>query len=248
MADVVLQADAITAGYNRVAAIRDFSLTVERGEVIALLGPNGAGKTTSLLSMVGLIDLMGGSVTALGREVTSRRTTSLVRAGLMLVPDDRGVFADLTVREHFRMARAKPSKTREQFVLDRFPALRNLQSRKAGLLSGGEQQMLAIGKALLAEPKILLIDEMSLGLAPIIVQEMLPGIRDLAKDEGIAVVLVEQHVALALSVSDRAIVLNHGRIVLEGSAAQLLKEQGRVESAYFGANEFADTAHESLPA
>jgi branched-chain amino acid transport system ATP-binding protein len=245
MPEILLQADAVSSGYNGVPAIRDLSLTVREGEVIAMLGPNGAGKTTSLLAMVGMLPLMSGSVTALGRPVR-RRTDQLVRAGMLLVPDDRGVFADLTVREHFRMARGKRSAAREEFVLGRFPALASLQGRKAGLLSGGEQQMLAIGKALLAEPKLLLIDEMSLGLAPKIVQEMLPGLRDLAQTEGVGVVLVEQHVSLALSVSDRAVVLNHGRVVLEGEATELLRDPGLVEAAYFGTAQYADTAGEAL--
>ncbi|MTD15957.1 ATP-binding cassette domain-containing protein [Nakamurella sp. YIM 132087] len=248
MPDVLLDLDAVTAGYNGVAAVRDLTLSVSAGEVVAMLGPNGAGKTTALLTMVGLLEPMAGSVTALGRPVRSRHTDKLVRAGVLLVPDDRGVFADLTVGEHFRMARAKADKVRLDFVLDRFPALRPLRDRRVGLLSGGEQQMLAIGKALLAEPKLLLIDEMSLGLAPKIVQEMLPGIRRLAKDENVGVVLVEQHVELALSVADRAIVLNHGRMVLEGAARDLLADRTKVQQAYFGAGGYADEEHEALPA
>lgn len=248
MTEPLLEADSITVGYNGIAALRDFSLTVRPGEVVALLGPNGAGKTTSLLAMVGLLELMQGSVTALGSPVRPRHTDALVRAGMLLVPDDRGVFADLTVREHFRMARPKASPEREKFVLQRFPALGALLQRKAGLLSGGEQQMLAIGKALLAEPKLLLIDEMSLGLAPKIVQEMLPGLRALAKDSDVGVVLVEQHVSLALSVADRALVLGHGRTVLEDDAAVLLRHQDRVQQAYFGVAEFADEDGEELQA
>ena len=130
-------------------------------------------------------------------------------------------------------------------MLDRFPALRGLLGRRVGLCSGGEQQMLTIAKALLGRPKVLMIDEMSLGLAPKIVQEMLPSIRDLAKEEGIGVVLVEQHIELALSVADRGIILNHGRVVLEGGARDLLARRDQVEAAYFGAEEFADTAAEA---
>jgi branched-chain amino acid transport system ATP-binding protein len=126
-------------------------------------------------------------------------------------------------------------------VLDRFPVLRNLDSRRAGLMSGGEQQMLAIAKALLARPKVLIIDEMSLGLAPKIVQEMLPAIRDLAKEDGIGLVLVEQHIELALSIADRGVILNHGRVVLTGAAGDLLRDRHLVEAAYFGSEQFADT-------
>jgi branched-chain amino acid transport system ATP-binding protein len=232
--DIVLQASHVTSGYNGVAALHDFDLTLHSGEVVTLLGPNGAGKTTALLTLVGLLAPMAGSINALGARVGPRSTARLARAGVMLVPDDRGVFAELTVAEHFRIV-GKVQKARIDMVLDEFPALRRLLNRRAGLLSGGEQQMLAIGKALLADPKVLMVDEMSLGLAPAVVQRMLPGIRDLARQEGIAVLLVEQHVTIALSVSDRAIVLNQGRTMLADDAERLINDGARIEAAYFGA-------------
>ena len=241
----VLRVEALTAGYNRVPAVRDLSFDLGPGEVVALLGPNGAGKTTSLLAMVGLVPLMSGSVTALGAGVDPKRPHKLARRGVLLVPDDRGVFYGLTVRDHFRLARRKSDPAREAAVLDRFPALKGLMGRRVGLCSGGEQQMLTIAKALLGEPRVLMIDEMSLGLAPKIVQEMLPSIRDLAKEEGIGVVLVEQHIELALSVADRGIILNHGRPVLAGAARDLLDRRDQVEAAYFGADEFADVDAET---
>jgi branched-chain amino acid transport system ATP-binding protein len=247
MSEPVLQVDDMTAGYNGVPAIRGLSLELQAGEVIALLGPNGAGKTTSLLAMVGLVPLMGGSVTALGASVDAKRPHKLARRGVLLVPDDRGVFFGLTVRDHFRLAQRAPDPTREEAVLDRFPALRGLLNRRVGLCSGGEQQMLTIAKALLGRPKVLMIDEMSLGLAPIIVQEMLPSIRDLAKEEGIGVLLVEQHIELALSVADRGLILNHGRVVLEGASRDLLGRRDQVEAAYFGADEFGDVDAEMIP-
>lgn len=234
MTDIVLQASHVTSGYNGVAALHDFDLTLHSGEVVTLLGPNSAGKTTALLTLVGLLAPMAGSINALGATVGPRSTARLARAGVMLVPDDRGVFAELTVAEHFRIV-GKVQKARIDMVLDEFPALRRLLNRRAGLLSGGEQQMLAIGKALLADPKVLMVDEMSLGLAPAVVQRMLPGIRDLARQEGIAVLLVEQHVTIALSVSDRAIVLNQGRTVLADDAERLINDGARIEAAYFGA-------------
>jgi branched-chain amino acid transport system ATP-binding protein len=247
MSDPVLNVQNLTAGYNRVPAVRDLSMEVQPGEVVALLGPNGAGKTTALLAMVGLVPLLSGSVTALGQPVDPKRPHLMARRGALLVPDDRGVFFGLTVREHFRLARRKGDKAREEAVLDRFPALRKIMGRKVGLMSGGEQQMLTIAKAILAEPKLLMIDEMSLGLAPKIVQEMLPSIRDLAKEEGIGVVLVEQHIELALSVADRGIILNHGRVVLDGDAKDLLARRSQVEAAYFGVGEFGDVESEMLP-
>lgn len=240
MSDPVLSVRNLTAGYNGVQAVRDLTFDLGPGEVVALLGPNGAGKTTALLSMVGLVPLMSGEVWALGEKVEPKRTHRLAGRGVMLVPDDRGVFFDLSVREHFRLARRKPDKEREERVLGKFPALRDLQSRRAGLLSGGEQQMLTIAKALLAEPRVLMIDEMSLGLAPKIVQEMLPSIRDLAKEEDIGLVLVEQHIELALSVADRGIILNHSRVVLDAPAKSLLDRREDVEAAYFGVDEYGD--------
>ncbi|TCP49974.1 amino acid/amide ABC transporter ATP-binding protein 2 (HAAT family) [Tamaricihabitans halophyticus] len=238
MTEELLRAERTTVGYHGVPALRDFSLSLSAGEMLTLLGPNGAGKTSALLSLVGLLPLMDGQVTALGKPVGKRFPPyALARAGVSLVPDDRGLFPGLTVREHLRLARRRPSKAREEAVFERFAALRSLRNRQVGLLSGGEQQMLAIAKALLAEPKVLMVDEMSLGLAPKVVQEMLPAIRAMARDEQIGVLLVEQHVELALSVADRGIILNHGRTVLAGPAATLLDRRSEVESAYFSSAE-----------
>jgi branched-chain amino acid transport system ATP-binding protein len=239
MAEALLEVQDLTAGYNGVPAIRGLSLHVGPGEVVALLGPNGAGKTTSLLAMVGLVPLLGGSVTVLGERPKVLKPHRVARQGVALVPDDRGIFYGLTVREHLRLARKRADPAREEQVLERFPVLRDLRERRAGLLSGGEQQMLAIAKALLMRPKVLIVDEMSLGLAPIIVQSMLPAIRELAQDDGVGVVLVEQHIELALGIADRGVILNHGDVVLTGDAADLLRDRHLVEAAYFGQDEFA---------
>ncbi|WP_134765673.1 ABC transporter ATP-binding protein [Nocardioides sp. 1609] len=247
MSEPLLRVSNLTAGYNGVQAIRNLSFEVGPGEVVALLGPNGAGKTTSLLAMVGLLPLIGGEVHALGERVDTRRPHQLARRGVMLVPDDRGIFFGLSVGEHFRLARRKADPVRQEQVLERFPALRRLTARKVGLLSGGEQQMLTIAKAILARPKVLMIDEMSLGLAPKIVQEMLPSIRDLAKEEGIGLVLVEQHIELALSVADRGLILNHGEVVLDGAASDLLARREQVEAAYFGVEDRVEVDAEVLP-
>jgi branched-chain amino acid transport system ATP-binding protein len=230
---VVLEVNDIEAGYNGITAVSGLTLQVAQGEVVTLLGPNGAGKTTTLLALMGLIPLMKGSVTALGESVRAQRADQLARRGVRFIPDDRGIFFGLSVRDHLRLTRRRPHPDRESFLFQRFPALERLQNRQVGLLSGGEQQMLAIASALLAEPKVLLIDEMSLGLAPLIVQEILPAIREMAIREGIAIVLVEQHVDLALSISDRALVLNRGRVVLEGKAADLRNQRELLEAAYF---------------
>ena len=238
MPDALVETRDLAAGYNGVPAIRGLTLSVGPGEVVALLGPNGSGKTTSLLAIVGLVRPLAGEVHLLGAPLGRRRPHQIARAGVLLVPDDRGIFYGLTVREHLRLAVRRSDPEREEQVLDRFPVLRSLDGRKAGLLSGGEQQMLAIAKALLARPKVLVIDEMSLGLAPKVVQEMLPAIRDLARTDGVGLILVEQHIELALSIADHGVILNHGRVVLTGAAADLLRDRHLVEAAYFGTDEF----------
>ncbi|MGC5379455.1 ABC transporter ATP-binding protein [Micromonospora sp. DT68] len=227
----VLRLERVTAGYAGIPALRELDLHVGEGEVLALLGPNGAGKTTALLTAAGVIRPMVGSVTAFDRPLRKRLEQN-ARDGLILVPDTRGVFHSLSVRENLALARGWRS--RLGHALDLFPALKPLMSRRCGQLSGGEQQMLAIAKALVCRPRVLLIDEMSMGLAPIAVQALLPGIRALADRLGVGVVLVEQHIDLALSIADRAMVLHHGRVVLTGSAAELRVDRRAVAEAYFG--------------
>lgn len=234
MPEVVLEVESLSCGYNGLPAIRDIDLTVSAGEIVSILGSNGAGKTTTLLALAGLLPVLSGTVRALGEDVDRRRPHTVARRGVRLVPDDRGLFPSMTVREHLRLASTRPNRSREDAVLERFPALVPLRGRTVGLLSGGEQQMLAIAVALLADPKILMVDEMSLGLAPMVVDRILPSLRDLARDEGLAVLLVEQHVDLALAISDRALVLGQGRIVLEGDAKALASDRNRLEAAYFG--------------
>ncbi len=234
---VVLSLRGITAGYAGVPAVRDLDLDLAEGEILALLGPNGAGKSTTLLTAAGVIRPFSGTVNAFGRPLHKRLERN-ARAGLVLVPDNRGVFHSLTVRENLGLARRRGADLDE--VLDLFPALGPLMSRRCGLLSGGEQQMLAIAKALVCQPRILLVDELSMGLAPIAVQALLPTIRTLADRLRIGVVLVEQHIDLALSVADRAIVLHHGRAVLAGAAADLRAERHLVAEAYFGTHTATD--------
>ncbi|MGI5175304.1 ABC transporter ATP-binding protein [Dactylosporangium sp. CA-152071] len=227
----VLKLAGVTAGYAGVPAVRDLDLEVGEGEVVALLGPNGAGKTTTLLTAAGVIAPTAGTVTAYGKPL-HRRVERNARAGLVLVPDTRGVFHGLTVRENLTLARRADLGR----VLELFPTLEPLLSRRCGLLSGGEQQTLAIAKALVSMPRILLIDELSMGLSPIAVQAILPTVRALADRLGVAVVLVEQHIDLALTVADRAVVLHHGRAVLAGSARRLRAQRHTVAEAYFGAS------------
>jgi branched-chain amino acid transport system ATP-binding protein len=225
-----LEISDLTAGYGALPVLRGVSLTVAAGEVVALLGANGAGKTTTLLAAAGVLAPTGGEIRLLGRSVAGRRPDKIARAGLTLVPDDRGVFHGLSVRENLRLGRGRDTDR----VLELFPALAPLLGRRCGVLSGGEQQMLGLAKALLGEPRVLLIDELSLGLAPVIVERLLPVIRQIARERAIAVLLVEQHTPMALSVADRAYVMRRGEIALEGEASELRDRRDLLEASYLG--------------
>ena len=229
----LLEIDHLFAGYQGVPVVRDLSMTVDAGEVVALLGPNGSGKTTTLLTTSALLPPVSGEVRVFGRSVRKTPPHVLARMGLGHVTEDRSLFFDLTVKDNLRLA-CRGRKQDMAMVLGFFPQLAGLMRRKAGLLSGGEQQMLALGRAVASRPKLLLLDEMSLGLAPVIVERLLPIVREVAVATGSGVLLVEQHVELALEVSDRAYVLAHGDLVLEDSAANLLKSQALLEASYMG--------------
>ncbi len=233
----LLRIENLDTGYAGVPVVRDLNLYVAKGEVVALLGPNGAGKSTTLLTISGLIPILSGSIFALGEEVDSRNPHLMARRGLAHVAEDRSLFFNLTVNENLKLG-LRSDKTGMEAGLERalemLPALRPLVNRRAGLLSGGEQQMLAVARALVSRPKLLLVDEMSLGLAPIIVEQLLPIVRDIADQTETGVLIVEQHVNLALNVADRGYVMNHGELVMEGSAEELLERQDLLEASYLG--------------
>jgi branched-chain amino acid transport system ATP-binding protein len=229
----LLECRELDAGYNGVAVVREFSMTLEAGEVVALLGPNGAGKTTVLLTLAGLLPPLNGTVELLGQPIPVGRPHLVTRRGLALVPDDRSLFTTLTTRENLEVGPRRDPEAMEQ-VLDYFPALRTRLNLKAGMLSGGEAQMLAVARALIQRPKVLLIDEMSMGLAPVIIEELLPRMRAIALQSGAGVILVEQHVGLAVEVADRVIVLIHGSTAFTRPAAEVAADPGTLEAAYLG--------------
>jgi branched-chain amino acid transport system ATP-binding protein len=230
----LLQVNSLTTGHNGVAVVHDVNLMVESGEVVALLGANGAGKTTLLHTIAGLLPTINGTVFFNDQPVTGLSTHQIVRQGLSLLPENRGIFYQLTVAENLRLYKRQGGAVKVEEVFGYFPALKPLVERKAGLLSGGEQQMLSLGCRFIADPKLMLIDEMSLGLAPIIFQRMLPVLTQFAADRGVGVLLVEQHVHLALKSSSRAYVLNRGELTFSGTANALQNQRQFLESNYMG--------------
>jgi branched-chain amino acid transport system ATP-binding protein len=235
VSESLLSVEGLTAGYGGASVLRDLNLTVEAGEVVALLGANGAGKTTALRVISGLIRPMGGRVHFDGRRIGSSSPHALAKRGLAHVPEGRGIFHGLTVGEHFRLGYGGRKLDPEE-AYAYFPVLRPLARRRAGLLSGGEQQMLALARVLVCRRKLLLIDELSLGLAPVIVDAILPTLRDFAKQTGAGVLIVEQHVARVLEVADRGYVLSHGETVMDGSAATLRRDRHLIMASYLGRN------------
>lgn len=235
---MLLEVNGLCSGYGDAIVLRDVSIKVDCGEIVALVGSNGAGKTTLMNTLMGLVRSEKGEI-RLGKRVISREPPHRrVSFGLALVPEGRHVFPGLTVRENlligvYRRATSQVVQRDLEWVFTLFPELEVRLSQKAGTLSGGEQQMLAIGRALMSQPSLLLVDELSLGLAPVVVDRLLLRIRQVQKDKGIAVFLVEQDVEAAFNLASRGYILENGRIVLEGSSDALLSDD-RVREAYLG--------------
>jgi branched-chain amino acid transport system ATP-binding protein len=229
----LLEITDLYAGYNDVPVVRELNLHVDPGEIVALLGPNGAGKTTTLITTSALNPIIKGDIKVFGRPVKGRRPHLVARDGLAHVLEDRSLFFQLTVRENLQLGAARGTVDIPK-ALEYFPALAEIQNRRAGLLSGGQQQMLAMARALTSTPKLLMVDEMSLGLAPIIVENLLKILRKIVDDTGAGVLLVEQHVHLALDIADRAYILSHGQLVMEGTSADLSANEQLLKSSYLG--------------
>jgi branched-chain amino acid transport system ATP-binding protein len=221
----VLACRSLIVGYGSIPVVHDINLELQQGEVVALLGPNGAGKSTLLKALSGVISPISGSVELLGRPAAAG-LAARSRAGLGYVPEGRSIFPSLSTAENLRLGRGGT-----EAALKLVPALERLLSRRAGLLSGGEQQFLTLARAIAAQPAVLLADELSLGLAPILVQRLMRSVRE-AADQGLGVILVEQHVRHALAVADRVLVLRRGRVVLQDSAENLKGRIGEIEAAY----------------
>ena len=240
MSERLLSIEGLDSGYDGVAVVRGLSLHVDAGEVVALLGPNGAGKTTTLMTVSGMGQVLAGSVTIMGRPVPRlRQAHRVARWGVIHVPENRGLLFQLTVRENLQLAKTSGRVDLDRAV-DFFPALGPLMNRRGGLLSGGEQQMLVLGRAIVADPKLMMVDEMSLGLAPVIYEELMPVVRRIADETGAGVLLVEQHVDLALEVADRGYVLNHGDLVMQGAASDLLADRALLDASYLGVESLED--------
>jgi branched-chain amino acid transport system ATP-binding protein len=232
----MLKVDRIDVYYDAIHAVKGLSFHIEQGELVTLLGANGAGKTTTLKTLSGLLRPARGSIDLEGFAIEALDAHEIVRRGVAHVPEGRKVFPRFTVLENLKIgayARAKGRFEEElEFVFEKFPRLKERQSQYAGTLSGGEQQMLAIGRALMAKPRLLLLDEPSMGLAPRIVEQILENIKAV-NEAGVTVLLVEQNAAMALAISHRGYVLETGTLILEGSARELVGDD-RVRQAYLG--------------
>ena len=231
-------ATRLSVNYERVRAISEISVTLEEGDIVALIGANGAGKTTTLRAITGLTPLTGGEIVLDGQRIDGMRPDAIVALGVAMVPEGRRVFPFLTVMENLLMGAflrrdRRAIRADVERVFERFPRLRERRGQAAGTMSGGEQQMLAIGRALMARPRLLLLDEPSLGLAPMLVQEIARAIVAINREDRVSLILVEQNSRMALRVSSRAYALETGRVALEGTSRDLANDD-RIRELYLG--------------
>ena len=233
----MLRFEQVHCHYGAVEALHGVSLEVRRGEIVTLIGRNGAGKTTMLMTLCGKPRVSGGRILFEERDVSAMRTHEIMRLGMAISPEGRRVFSDLTVLENLKMGAFFADRAAIEdgvaHVFELFPRLKERASQRAGTMSGGEQQMLAIGRALMSKPRLLLLDEPTLGLAPLIIAQIFDIIRKI-RDAGVTVFRVEQNAHKAWGIADRAYVLENGRIVMTGSGAELLSDES-VQNAYLGA-------------
>jgi branched-chain amino acid transport system ATP-binding protein len=238
MSEAVLRIDGLQTYYGKIHALKGISLSVQKGQIVTLLGANGAGKSTTLKTISGLVRSAAGKITFLGKDITTTPPHDIVRMGLIHAPEGRRIFKGLSVQENldlggFTNAQDKAGKERRlQQIFELFPILFERRRQDSALLSGGEQQMLAIGRALMTEPKLMLLDEPSMGLAPFLVQAIMKIIRKL-NEQGTTILLVEQNAKVALKLADYGYVLETGRIVIEGDGATLRQDESIVK-AYLG--------------
>ncbi len=232
----MLEIAGLRAGYGALEVLRGIDLTIAEGEIVAVLGSNGAGKTTLNVNISGLYRRFGGAIRFHGEDISDHSPEQIVAAGIIHVPEGRRVFPNLDVRENLTLGAFRRARTRRAANLERvlttFPRLAERLDQKAGTLSGGEQQMLAIGRGLMAEPVLLILDEPSLGLSPLLVEEMFALIRRLHED-GLSILLVEQNVVQSLEIADRAYVLENGVIAMQGAAGALMRDEG-LRRSYLG--------------
>ena len=239
MSDSALEIQNLRVSYGGIAAVKGISLSISRGEIVTLIGANGAGKTSTLKAIVGLVPCAAGSIRIFGRDIRGTPTHRIVSTGVALVPEGRAIFASMSVRENlelgsFLQRESKGRAERLQRCIGLFPRLGERLDQDGGTLSGGEQQMLAIARALMSNPKLILLDEPSLGLAPKLVAQIFESIVEIAKG-GITILLVEQNTRLALETAHRAYVLATGEVALSGASAEL-RDDPRIRAAYFGEN------------
>ena len=235
MSDVILSIKDLKVCYGGIEAVKGISFDVRQGEIVTLIGANGAGKSSTLRAITGLVKPSGGSISFEGQDITGKNPTDIVKQGVTLVPEGRRIFADLTVLENLRIGaylRHDDLKDDIEWVYSLFPRLKERSWQAGGTLSGGEQQMLAVGRALMSRPKLIMMDEPSLGLAPIVVRGIFDIIREINK-RGTTILLIEQNANMALQTADTGYVMETGRITLTGTGEELLKNEA-VQAAYLG--------------